>query len=360
MKFELVIVGGGPAGLSTAAHAQQTGVSYILLEATAAPANTIQRYQKGKHVMAEPAVVPLRSDLEFIAGTREAVLAGWQRGLDKFSVNLRYGAEVAGISGARPEFQITLADGEKIAAAAVILAIGLEGNPRKLGVAGESESSVQYTLDDPDEFSGETIAVVGAGDAAIENAIALSRSNKVIIVNRRDEFARAKEGNLALISRAIDDGAITCYYKTSVASVEPGQAIVLNTETGEARVPCQRIIARLGAIPPRRFVESCNVEFPADDPSTLPELSGQYESNVPGLYVIGALGGYPLIKQAMNQGWEVVEYIAGNDNIKRVMVGSLGKSGVHLAMLMLNDPALHREGKYETYENKKLVELNDQ
>jgi CRP-like cAMP-binding protein/thioredoxin reductase len=313
LKFELVIVGGGPAGLSAAAHAQQTGVSYILLEATTAPANTIQRYQKGKHVMAEPAVVPLRSDLDFVAGTREAVLAGWQRGLEKFAVNVRYGAEVAGISGARPDFQITLADGEQIAAAAVILAIGLEGNPRKLGVEGESESSVQYTLDDPDEFSDETIVVVGAGDAAIENAIALSRSNKVVIVNRRDEFARAKEGNLVLISRAIDDGAISCYYKTSVASVEPGQAIVLNTETGEARVPCQRIIARLGAIPPRRFVESCNVEFPGDDPSTLPELSGQYESNVQGLYVIGALGGYPLIKQAMNQGWEVVEYIAGND-----------------------------------------------
>ena len=34
---------------------------------------------------------------------------------------------------------------------------------------------------------------------------------------------------------------------------------------------------------------------------------------MPGLYVIGALGGYPLIKQAMNQGYEVVEFIAGND-----------------------------------------------
>ena len=44
-----------------------------------------------------------------------------------------------------------------------------------------------------------------------------------------------------------------------------------------------------------------------------PALSSQYESNVPGIYVIGALGGYPLIKQAMNQGYEVVEYIEGRD-----------------------------------------------
>ena len=44
----------------------------------------------------------------------------------------------------------------------------------------------------------------------------------------------------------------------------------------------------------------------------MPELSRHYESNVPGLYVIGSLAGYPLIKQAMNQGYEVVEYILGN------------------------------------------------
>ena len=42
-------------------------------------------------------------------------------------------------------------------------------------------------------------------------------------------------------------------------------------------------------------------------------MSATYESNVPGLYIIGALGGYPLIKQAMNQGYEVVEFILGND-----------------------------------------------
>ena len=172
---------------------------------------------------------------------------------------------------------------------------------------------MQYTLDDPDEFSRETIVVVGAGDAAIENAIALARNNTVIIVNRRDEFARAKEGNLSLITRAIDDGSIKCFYNSNVASLDTGEAIVLNTETGQTRVPCDRVIARLGAIPPRRFVESCGIEFPGDDPTTLPELSNRYESNVAGLYVIGALGGYPLIKQAMNQGFEVAEFVAGND-----------------------------------------------
>ena len=313
MSLELAIVGSGPAGLSAAARAQQLGLDYVLFESSPALANTIQRYQKGKHVMAEPGVVPLRSDLTFTAGTREAVLSSWQTGVDGNNINIRYGCEVTSISGARPELQLTLGNGETISAANVVLSIGLQGNPRRLGVDGEVSSFVQYTLDDPDEYSGETIVIVGAGDAAIENTIALARQNNVVIVNRRDEFARAKEGNLTLITRAIEDGAIACFYNSGVQSIEPGSAIQLQTETGSTRVECDRIIARVGAIPPRRFVEACGIEFPSDDPTTLPELSNHYESNVAGLYVIGALGGYPLIKQAMNQGYEVVEFINGND-----------------------------------------------
>ncbi|MEX2258488.1 MAG: NAD(P)-binding domain-containing protein, partial [Woeseia sp.] len=61
--LDLAIVGGGPAGLSAAARANQRGLRYCLLEASPAHANTIQRYQRGKHVMAEPSVVPLQSDI---------------------------------------------------------------------------------------------------------------------------------------------------------------------------------------------------------------------------------------------------------------------------------------------------------
>ncbi len=45
----------------------------------------------------------------------------------------------------------------------------------------------------------------------------------------------------------------------------------------------------------------------------MPELDNHYQSNVPGIYVVGALAGYPLIKQAMNQGYDVIEFINGND-----------------------------------------------
>jgi Fe-S-cluster-containing hydrogenase component 2/thioredoxin reductase/CRP-like cAMP-binding protein len=325
--YQIAIIGAGPAGLSAAARAaardqqaRRSSPSYILLEGFSAHAKTIQRYQKGKHVMAEPGFLDLRSDLGFGAGSREKILSAWGDGLRELRVNIRHNAEVRKIGGGKGAFAIQLVSGETIQAANIVLAIGLEGNPRKLGAQGEDLERVQYQLDDPKEFSNETILVVGAGDSAIENALALADQNDVWILNRGKEFSRAKDANLNAVVAAITDPRrrLNCYYETSIKSVaQTGGAVpltvVMQTATGEKTVQCHRIIARLGAIPPRKFVESVGIKFPNDRADAIPELSRHYESNVPGVYVIGSLAGYPLIKQAMNQGYDVVEFINGND-----------------------------------------------
>jgi CRP-like cAMP-binding protein/thioredoxin reductase len=318
VDFKIAIVGAGPGGLSAAAQAAAAGVSHVLLESTPQLANTIQRYQKGKHVMAEPSRLPLRSPLPFEVGTRERVLERWVEGAKATKLNLRFKAEVTAIGGAIGAFRLELKDKQVITAERVVLAIGLQGNPRKLGVPGEEPRFVHYTLDDPAAHSGRTIIIVGAGDAAIENALALAEANTVVLVNRKDEFARAKEGNLSAILDAIDKERIQCFYNASVAKIVAGDrgsdkpcTVTLNTARGAAEVPADLVIARLGAVAPRAFVEACGIKFPSDDPDAIPLLKHNYESNVPGIYVIGALGGYPLIKQSMNQGYEVVEYIRG-------------------------------------------------
>ena len=316
-KVKIAVVGAGPGGLSAAAHAAELGVSHVLLEKTPKHADTIQKYQKGKHVMAEPDVLPLRSPLSFEAGTREAILGGWDDTTAQLKVNVAHGAEVTAIRKLDDGgFAIDTAAGAW-QAEFVVLGIGLQGNLRKMGVEGDSLPNVQYQLDDPDEYSSERIVVVGAGDAAIENAIALSRGNAVTILNRRDEFARAKDANNRAILDAVDREQIRCIYNASPTQVEQQDdgslLMTLKTADGESTLVCDRIIARLGAIPPRKLVESFGIEFPSDDPAAVPAISERYESNVPGLYIVGALGGYPLIKQAINQGYEVIETIEGRE-----------------------------------------------
>jgi len=309
--FQVAIVGSGPCGMSAGGRAAEQNMSHVVLERTDHLSDTIFKYQKGKHVMATPDILPLRSSMAFDAGTREAILGKWDEQTSSLGVNVRYNAEVTEISGEKGNFSVTLKNGETFTAEHVVLGIGLQGNLRKLTCPGGDWEGVQYQLDDPDEYEGENIVVIGAGDAAIENAVALAKNNNVYIINRRDEFARAKDGNRNLIESTIENGDITCYYSADPASVSPGK-LTLTVPDGEAEVECDRIIARLGAVAPRKFVESCGIEFPSKDPASLPELSPQYESNVPGLYIVGALAGFPLIKQAMNQGYEVIEFILGN------------------------------------------------
>jgi hypothetical protein len=83
-RYHIAVVGSGPAGLSAAARAafydrknQVSSPTHILLEGFERPSKTIQQYQKGKYVMAEPSALNLRSDCRFGASSREQILANW-------------------------------------------------------------------------------------------------------------------------------------------------------------------------------------------------------------------------------------------------------------------------------------------
>ena len=123
-KVRVAIVGSGPAGLSAAAHAAQRGMSHILLEKTDHLSDTIFKYQKGKHVMATPSNLVLRSDLDFDAGKRETILDTWDRQIAEGQVNVRTNADVTAIAGSAGAFTLSLKDGSVIEAEAVVLAIG--------------------------------------------------------------------------------------------------------------------------------------------------------------------------------------------------------------------------------------------
>ena len=315
-NVRLAIIGAGPAGIAAAVRAAEHGIQHVLYERSVL-ANTIVKYQKGKLVMAEPAQLPLQADLKvvFEEGVREQVLEWWSDAMAGVGAELVEACEILSIEGEKGAFKIRARDGggaRTIDATHIVLAIGVQGDLRKFGVPGDDQPWVTYQLDDPRDHEDKRVVVVGVGDAGIENALALAENgNEVTIVNRRDEIDRAKPMNRAAIEAKIKSGEINYLTNASADRFETNCAVFRTKDGAETRVECDLVIGRLGATPPRTFLESVGVEFPSADRESIPDVSESYESNVPGLYMVGALVGYPLIKNCLNQGFEVVEHILG-------------------------------------------------
>ena len=306
--FDLAIIGAGPAGLAAAGHAQANGMRYVLLERAAHLADTINSYQARKFVMAEPTMIPARGDLPFKAGSRESILGGWERYVAERAINVRHGAEVKSIKRVDGRFVIGTGGGAELDAAKVILAMGTQGNPRRLGVPGQDMPHVRYRLVDPADHHDQDILVVGAGDAGMEIAISLSDENRVGLVVRGAEITRANEILIKeVLSRQLA-GRMTVYFSSSVKEVFEGYTD-LNVRGDIIRVPAQLLFLKLGADPPRKFFESLGIQYNGDRAI----LSPVHETTVPGLFLIGAAGGRDLIKLGMNDGFEVVEHLMGRE-----------------------------------------------
>lgn len=304
--YDLIIVGGGPAGLAAAGHAQRNGLSAVLLERAPHLADTIHSYQARKAVMSEPMVIPTVADLPFRAGSRESVLAEWNRYAQERGLDIQYGAEAKSLRREGSTFIVTTGSGGEFSAPKVILAMGTQGNPRRLGVPGEDMPHVRYRLADAAEHQDQDILVVGAGDAGMEIAIALTAENRVGLIVRGPEITRANETLTKQVLSLGAQGQLTIYYDASVKQVYDGWAD-LSVRGEMTRVAAELIFLKLGAEPPRKFLEAAGIQYRG----TRPILSPVHETSVPGLFLIGAAGGRDLIKLGINQGYEVIEHLMG-------------------------------------------------
>jgi CRP-like cAMP-binding protein/thioredoxin reductase len=309
---DIAIVGAGPAGLSAAAHAAALGLRYVVLERARHLADTLHCYQKNKLVMAEPALVPARSELPFAAGSREQILAAFSAFVERGGLRVELGSEVLGVQRNGAALEVRTSQ-KLFRASRLVIALGTQGNPRRLGVPGEDQPHVVDRLVDPAAHEGDDIVVVGAGDSALEVALALCERNRVHLVVRTPEIMRAKESLERDVLLRKASGQLLVHFSSKVKQVGPTWVDLQGPEE-DLRVSARLVIVKIGADPPRKLLESWGIEFAGQGRDARPRLGRNYESaSLPGAHLIGAVSGRDLIKLGINQGYEVVEAIAGRE-----------------------------------------------
>ncbi|MFY9604016.1 MAG: FAD-dependent oxidoreductase, partial [bacterium] len=236
--YDVVIVGGGPAGLTAGIYVARSKLKAILLE-KGLPGGQIATTE---HIENYPG---------YTAGAGYELTAIMEEQAKGFGLEIAM-AEVTGVQLGGPEKIITTNQGE-YQARTVILAPG--SSPRKLDVPGEKEfigRGVSYcaTCDGP-FYEGLTVMVVGGGNAAVEEANYLTRfAQKVYIVHRRDALRATK----VVQERAFANEKIEILWDSVVAEIRGNetleQVLIKNVKTGQITpVTVDGLFVYIGFIP---------------------------------------------------------------------------------------------------------------
>jgi thioredoxin reductase (NADPH) len=256
---QVLIVGSGPAGLSALLSSRKFGLPAACLEMENR-ANTIRSFPKNKIVMAEPAEMPLFGPLWVGNTTREKLLAVWDKILKTTQAPITVGAKLEAVRKEGDRFVVS-ASGKDYVCDKVILALGTRGEPRRLGVPGEDSAKVFYSLTDVAEFAKSRVAIVGAGDSAIESALALfNQGCRITLVVRGDGFPKAKGRNREKILAAIEQGYVQAFFNGSVKEIK-SKSLIVSTPAGDSEIENDYVFVMVGGELPFPLLEKVGIRI---------------------------------------------------------------------------------------------------
>ena len=296
--LDLVVVGGGPSGLAVAIAAQEAGLRYEVLE-KGVLVNSIYHFPAHMTFFTTPELLEI-GGLPFVTPyekpTRAEGLKYYRRVAETYRLRVRLGHEVRSLRpplpAGPPEFVVgsrSRRGEEEGRARCVALATGYYDNPNRLGVPGEDLPHVAHYYDDPHPFWGRRVVVVGGKNSAAIAALELYRAGAAVtLVHRGPALSDSiKYWIRPDIENRLKEGSIGGRFETCVAEVREG-SVLLAGPAGTEEVPADHVFLLTGYRPDPTLLTEAGVELdpvtmvPAHDPETL-------ETNVPGLYVAGAL-----------------------------------------------------------------------
>ena len=273
---DIAIVGGGPAGLTAALYAARARARTVVLE-TGLPGGQIVTTDWVENYPGFP---------EGVSGAHIAELMRAQA--EHFGAEFRIFASVESIEPVGLDFKVTNSEGETILAHAVILATGAV--PKRLHVPGEAEFTgrgVSWCATcDGALFREKTVAVIGGGDAAVEEALFLTKfAARVYVIHRRDALRATK----CIQERCFENDKIVMKWSRVVTEVlgESGKVVGVRLAATDGApeeiLPLDGIFIFVGVEPKSELVaELCELDaagYVKVDPNGL--------TSYPGLYAAG-------------------------------------------------------------------------
>ena len=260
--LDVIIVGSGPGGLSAGLTCIKRGLSCLVLEKEHVISSTVSRYPKGKHFMAEPATSQNVSFLPVFDASKEELVASWKQVIEGVKLPIKLGEAVETVKrGDDGIFEVKTTVGT-YRSRRVVLATGLRGKPRLLAVPGANLEKVQSLLDDPGEFAGKDVLVVGGGDSAVEGAMSLvDVGARVILSYRGDGFKRCKQGNQKRLAEMTAQHKLEVLLESNVAEFTPGEVKIKLKDGSTPTYPNQHAFVLIGADTPVAWLETNNVRF---------------------------------------------------------------------------------------------------
>lgn len=250
--FDVIVVGGGPAGLSAGITASLKGLVTVIFEGGTWGGLLSTIYPK-KKIYNYPGTPRIRAD---------HLVSEWIRQAADHGVHLIKERVIKIFD----DLKVETTEGTIYQARSIIIATGMR--PNELGIPGESKLSKKdrgvypYVID-PDIFLNKRVLVVGGGDTAVDAVIDLSNiAKKIFLAHRRNEF-RASETNLKLIKQEKIVEILTNHtIKEIIGQREVEGAVLEDLVTGKnVELAVDKVILAVGLKPNTDIFEDLGLEF---------------------------------------------------------------------------------------------------
>ncbi len=259
-KYDLIIIGAGPAGIAATLRAAEHNLKFLTIEQETI-GGTVFSFPRAKVVMTSPVEIPLYGKIKLHETSKSELIGLWTEILKKNKITINENEKINEIVNYSDYFEV-ISNQDEYTASKVLLAIGRRGSPRKLGVPGENKEKVYYKLLEPELIHNQKILVVGGGDSAIESALLLAEEgNEVTLSYRSDSFKRIKPKNLKKIEDAIKLKLVNVLYNSNVKEIFD-EKVLLSFQNGtSAEIQNDFVYVFAGGELPNKFLEKIGIKI---------------------------------------------------------------------------------------------------